>query len=210
MEYTDTAIETLRAAEFRLREIIGEALREKAYSDVAKIASLANSVAALINELTRSEPAEKKATAATSADGHLVPRTSATTQPTLPHSRSSASRRGSYPRFLRDGDRLVKVAWSKKERKPYEHRAPQHVIQTFIEAVRKRKGEGKLFEATDVLPLSSPNGEEYPSYQSYLALAWLRHVGIVAKRGREGYVLKPGAASPDALATLWASLPVED
>lgn len=203
MIYTDKAVEALRAVETTLRDIITEALAKKAYRDLVKVAGAADTVAALVSELDNSAPVAPPVSLPSIQDPqgqrHRAIRAS-----------NVASRRGEYPRFLRDSDRLVKVAWSKKERKPYEHRAPQAIIQTLIDAVRKRKGEGKLFEAVDVLPLATANGEEYPSYQSYLVLGWLRHVGIVAKKGREGYILRPGAATPTKLDGLWASLPTED
>ena len=203
MSYTDKAIEALRAAEATLRDVITQAFATKAYRDLAKVAGAADRVAELISELDGNASAAMHVSVLSvqppQSQSHRAVRSS-----------NVGSRRAGYPRFLRDGDRLVKVAWSKKERKPYEHRAPQAIVQTLIDAVRKRKGEGKLFEAADVLPLSTANGEEYPSYQSYLALAWLRNVGIVAKRGREGYILKPGATTPAKLDELWASLPTED
>jgi hypothetical protein len=83
-------------------------------------------------------------------------------------------------------------------------------VQTLIDAIKKLKGEGKKFEAADVLPLRTPTGEEYPSYQSYLTLSWLRHVGVVTKVGREGYVLRPGAATPENVAQFWESLPIAE
>jgi|SRR5947209_7695040 len=198
MSYTDRAVEALRGAEATLREVITQALAAKAYRELSKVASAADSVAALIGELDGGTP---------SLANHRV---AAATQIAARPASNATSRRNAYPRFLRDGDRLLKVAWSKKERQPYEHRAPQAVIQTFLNAVRQRKGEGKLFQAADILPLHNANGEEYPSYQSYLALSWLRHVAIVTKMGREGYVVKTGAASPDKINRLWASLPTAD
>ena len=117
-----------------------------------------------------------------------------------------STKRGAYPRFLRDQDNLVKIAWSKKKRKPYEHRAPKVIIHELLAAVRKQKGEGKLLQAADVLPLTHGNSEEYPSYQPYLALTWLRQAGLIAKRGRSGYVLKSGVATPENIESLWTSL----
>jgi hypothetical protein len=211
MIYTNRAIEALKVVEATLRDIIGQALAAKAYRDLASVASAADAVTALISELSGSTPV-KTLLGPSSAQESQSLRTSATANHQAMAARTAnvVSRRMGYPRFLRDGDRLVKVAWSKKERKPYEHRAPQAIIQTLIDAVRKRKGEGKLFEAADVLPLVTGSGEEYPSYQSYLALAWLRHVGIVAKKGRDGYILKRDVGTPQKLDELWASLPVGD
>jgi hypothetical protein len=211
MIYTSRAIEALKVAEATLRDIIGQALAAKAYRDLASVASAADALTALISELSGSALAKTLIGPSSAQESQSLGTSASANRQAIPaRTATVASRRMGYPRFLRDGDRLVKVAWSKKERRPYEHRAPQGIIQTLIDAVRKRKGEGKLFEAADVLPLVTGSGEEYPSYQSYLALAWLRHVGIVAKKGREGYILKRGVATPQELDELWSSLPVGD
>jgi hypothetical protein len=76
--------------------------------------------------------------------------------------------------------------------------------------IKKKKGEGTLFVADDLFPLKNAVYEEYPSYQSYLALNWLRNVGVIRKKGREGYVLKPNAAAPEEIERLWTDLPTAD
>lgn len=210
MKYRDRAIEALRQTESTLRGIITEAFDAKAYGELARVAGAADSVAALLSAISDTSAttigsASFLDPAADSTRKRVSTLRSTPARQALP----PAVRRAVYPRFLRDGERLVKIAWSKKERRQYEHRAPQVIIQTLLEAVRKRKGEGKLFQAADVLPLTNANGEDYPSYQSYLALSWLRHAGIITKKGREGYVLKVGAATPEKVGRLWASLPTE-
>ncbi len=209
MTYTDIAVEALKAAQSALRDIITQALATKAYRDLAKVAAAADAVEALISELNGGAQAATPVSPAAAQVAEDLRAASVSVSNRATAARTTSRRMG-YPRFLRDGDRLVKVAWSKKERKPYEHRAPQAIIQTLIDAVRKRKGEGKLFEAADVLPLQTESGEEYPSYQSYLALAWLRHVGIVTKKGRDGYILKRGVVTPQKLEELWTLLSVAD
>jgi hypothetical protein len=207
MSYTLKAIEVLSAAADSLRGVVTQAYTAKAYGDLSKVAGAVDAIAALIWDLGGGEspttaiptPAPESKGLEVAPSAKQIAASTRTATPTV--------RRAGYPRYFRDGDRLLKVAWSKKERRPYEHRAPEAVVQTLIEAVRKKKGEGKLFEAADVLPLAAENGEEYPSYQSYIALAWLRHVGIVAKKGRKGYVIRPGSAAPDKVARLWASVP---
>ena len=105
----------------------------------------------------------------------------------------------------------MKIAWSKKDRSEYEHKAPRRVADLLVAAIRSRKGEGAKFQAPEVLPLVEPRTRrEIPSYQSYLALAWLRHEGVVAKYGRDGYALKPTAATPEHLTELWEALPSRD
>lgn len=209
-----------------LRPIILEAVSAEAYADVAAIARIAAALSILVKQVTSDsygsapEPPSPEELFAANRPATQLPTSEATPepegqrrliratfQPPLPRPRKVA---GDYPRFLRDGDRLVKAAWSKKERRPYEHRAPKAVVQRLLDAVRKRKGEGKQFEAADLLPLMTSTGEEYPSYQSYLALSWLRHVGVVTKIGREGYVLRPGAATAESVDQFWESLPIAE
>lgn len=209
MNYTSKAVEILARAAESLREIVTQAYTAKAYGDLSKVAGAVDAIADLMRDIGSGEEPATAIAAASAVEPQGLEAVALSAKQVVAPTRgaTTASRRAEYPRYYRDGDKLLKVAWSKKERRPYEHRAPQAVIQTLIEAVRKKKGEGKLFEAADILPLSAENGEEYPSYQSYIALAWLRHAGIIAKKGRKGYVIRPGSAAADKVARLWASVP---
>jgi predicted lipid-binding transport protein (Tim44 family) len=202
MSSVATALQILAKAQAELRELIHRALAEGHYSDVAEIARIADGVARL-------------------APGDDKPQTDDQMQPSAPpntvsrpasilHDRRVRTSRA-FPRFEREADKLVKIAWSKKDRAEYEHKAPHHVVDALLQAIRSRKGEGAKFEAPDVLPLKDPKTRrEVPSYQSYLALAWLRHEGVVMKYGRDGYALKTTAATPEHLSELWEALPSRD
>lgn len=206
MNYRNSAIEALKTSEAKLRDIITEALQAHSYGDVARVAHAVEAVATLIAEL-----GGNNAHSGSPGNGPVAVLTDGTTVPepkSIGRTPALALRKNQYPLFVKDGDRLVKIAWSKKERKPYEHRAPKAVVSALINAVLNGKGEGKLFEALDILPLDSESGEEYPSYQSYLALAWLRHIGVVIKKGREGYIIKRGATSAEQLEKYWEELPI--
>jgi hypothetical protein len=166
MSYTDIAIDALVATEAALKNIIGEALSAKAYRELALIAGAAEAVAAVRAQLgggvaTAPNP-ESLREANASRDDDTGGKPDAPQPDSAARAPVGTSRRSGYPRFARQGDKLLKVAWSKKERQPYEHRAPQAAVQILIEAIRKRKGEGKLFQAADVLPLMTNTGEEYP------------------------------------------------
>lgn len=211
MDYTVKAIEVLARAAESLREIVTQAYTAKAYGDLSKVAAAVDAIAALMRDLDDGEvPMSAMAVSSATPQQRESVAPSAKQVGASTRDATTVTRRAGYPRYYRDGDKILKVAWSKKERRPYEHRAPQAVIQKLIEAVRKKKGEGKLFEAADILPLAAENGEEYPSYQSYIALAWLRHVGIVAKKGRKGYVIRSGSATADKVARLWAAIPAAE
>src|SRR5688572_13354082 len=138
MSYIDRAVEVLKGAETAMRDIIAQALTANAYGELSKVANVADTVAALIGELDGG--ARSLAPVSEPAGTPAIHRASAPTHTAVRPASQAASRRNAYPRFLRDGDRLLKVAWSKKERQPYEHRAPQAVIQTLLNAVRQLKG----------------------------------------------------------------------
>lgn len=114
-----------------------------------------------------------------------------------------------YPRFYRDKDRLVKIGWSKSQGKEYEHRAPKAAVVALIQAVASHAPDGGLFSMDRLLPLTDPGtNAALPSYQIYLALAWLRSEGVVKEHGRDGYAVSSGSHANDRLEILWEALPV--
>jgi hypothetical protein len=188
----------LDRTENELREFIKEELPGGSYADIAWAARVADTLAQF-----------KAATGAQDVAGagfQPIPTDGSSERP------SSAKRRPAkdYPLFARDGDKLLKTAWSKRERAEYEHRAPRRVVELLIGAILKKKGEGRKFEATDLLPIRDPDTrQEVPSYQSYMALAWLRSEGLITKKGRNGYLLKTGGSSAERVEQLWTALPIK-
>lgn len=178
------------------------AVNAEAFSDVTAMARVAESLACLTGELRGAQPKEAQ-------QPDTPERPHSVLSEDVAHERrgkvTTLTPRETYPQYYREGDhRLVKRAWSKKEGQPYEHRAPREIVDALLEAIRKRQGDRKPFEAGEIMPLYQKSGEEYPSYQAYLALGWLRHVGALAK-GRAGYLLKPGLDG-GRVAEIWESV----
>ena len=195
MQVPTGALAVLRGAEGDLRKLIQEALQQGRYQDVSAIAALADAIA----RLSGSEGEAHEADPETPSRRDEPP-------PAGSPTRRPLSARA-YPRFERNGDQLVKFAWSKRNRAEYEHRAPREVVQVLIKSIEKKKGEGAKFEAPEVLPLQDAAHRDVPSYQAYLALAWLRQEGVIVKHGRDKYVLKPGISTRERIAELWDALP---
>jgi hypothetical protein len=103
--------------------------------------------------------------------------------------RRSKPAKGGYPQFVRDGEWLVKIGWSKSEGRPYEHKAPHGVLNTLVKTLVSAGADGKRFTVEPLLPLTDASGAEIPDYQAYLTLAWLRSIGLVVQHGRQGYSL---------------------
>jgi hypothetical protein len=173
-----------------------EALDARAYDDVAAIASISRRLHGLVGR--DAEETNDFADEVNLGDGSTAQRGST-------RRRVRARRqKGAYPKFLRDGDRLVKVGWSKKEQAEYQHRAPRKAIDALVVALA---GVGAdEFAMDSILPIVDDHGAEVPSYQAYLGLAWLRSWGAVRRESRGGYVVHPQRLMDSELASRWQAL----
>jgi hypothetical protein len=111
--------------------------------------------------------------------------------PPAPLRHRGRSRKNEYPKFLREGQSLVKIGWSKSDKKPYEHRAPKRVLDVLVAALLELGQGGRRFTTDELLPLRDGK-DDIPSYQAYLTLAWLRAEHLVRQHGRQGYSLPAG------------------
>lgn len=95
-----------------------------------------------------------------------------------------------YPRFRRRGDHLVKVGYSRRLREEYRHKAPWATVESVSAAVANVGGGGRMFTPDQFIPVREAGAQtDIPIYQIYLALAWLRSLGLVKVHGRSGYTL---------------------
>lgn len=218
MSTTKTAVAVLAEAEARLRELVGQAAAHGDYDAAVRMATVAKDVAALAVDLDPGGP--------TPAGASSVPASAdpSRTQPAdssvaAPGRRGGSERSGStarsrrtppkgeYPKFFRQGDHLVKVSWSKKDRDEYQHKAPRRVAELLAGAIAKRAANGRQFTSDDIFPLKDPqDGGEVPSYQAYAALAWFKTSGLVRPHGRRGYTAKNQGALQGMLPSAWERL----
>jgi len=175
-------------------------LKQQRYADIAEVARMADGVAKLLHGEALRVPGTAKAATA-----------QASQKPKEDRRPSSTSRtRGSkldYPRFERDADRLIKIAWSKKHREEYEHRASRDAVDAFVRHLLARVPEGEVFDVEGLLPVPDLRGGDIPAYQLYLTLAWLRSAGAIEKKGRDGYIVRDGSLGDGGLDRLWSSIP---
>lgn len=179
----DTARALVQAAENQIQELIESAVSQRRYADVVVLAPIAEGLLALIR--TQSGTGEIEFTNRSATRPQPKSRTDDLGQGVgrLP------SETHSYPRFERQNDRLVKIAWSKKDRREYEHRAPADTIFTIARQFERDAKPGAPFLMDQVMPFKNGDGAEIPSYQAYLALAWFRLLGLVETRGKDGYAV---------------------
>ncbi len=232
LDIRDTAKTVLSEAETRLQDLSIQAMRCGDYEGCRLATDLAEDLRALASRLTV-EPAATTAESnghsappslQTGGNGHSSPpmdSLSAAVRTRMTQRRSSrpaegspaASRRrrapvkGEYPKFHRQGDTLVKVSWSKKEREEYQHKAPRRVVDLLAAAIARKASRTGRFTTEELFPLKDPqDGAEVPSYQAYVALAWLKASGAVKQKGKGGYTLKNALKILEDVASFWKQL----
>ena len=188
-------------AEAGIRQLIEQAMREQRYADVAEVARLADALARVCATQIEDREQRKPQLISTGSRGDVTRR--AARRGVAPPRRKPA-----FPRFERDSDTLVKVGWSKKNRAAYQHRAPKETVLAFLRHAVASVKPDKVFSVEDLMPVPDfGQGGEVPAYRVYLALAWLRHVHVIKKMGRNGYVLNRNAASSSEIEKHWEDLP---
>ena len=223
MSDLEKALGILSEAEEALSTLMREALADQRYDDLAAVAEATQLLTDLVGSLESPSPEESSSPRSSEtglsrartgreraiASGARLQATKNARDVTpgvargVPTDTPSAS----YPQFAKDGDRLVKVGWSTKARREYEHRTHRKVLRVFARVVRNRPQATDCFTMEDVLPLVYAGGKEIPSYQAYLALAWLRSVEAITKDGRDGYRADLHKLSDESLNGLWEALP---
>jgi len=204
MKWTD-AMRLLDECEQGLRKLVAESANEGDYVGVHRIAGLAKGIAALAKEgramILTDERSDSAAQTARAINGTAPP--FATTAGRKPRAVADA-----YPKFFRRGDELVKVGWSKKERKEYNHRAPRSAVDAVALALKQVGAKGKLFNGDALLPLKNlADSGVVPDYQAYVALAFLRFIGVVEQHGRRGgYTLGADKPIESTITAAWPEL----
>jgi hypothetical protein len=181
----------VKKAADEVRSLIQECLAEGRYSDVSAAAGVAD---ALMRIIPHGEERPVLGPPPKSNGAHRRSHSRTPSQPT-------------YPQFLRDRDKLVKIGWSKKAKAEYEHKAPRNVVNALVTAVRAKVGDGELFAASDVIPLPATGDDSIPDYQAYVVLKWLHAEGIITKHGRDRYAIERGKLLPNTLDEVWERLP---
>lgn len=189
----------LRDAETNLRQLAGEAASAGDYAGIIKVAAWAKAISDLIKSTAPGIDSKPM-------DGlRKQGRKAKTAEPRSP---ARQTRPKDYPRFCRQGDQLIRIAWSKREKKEYQHKASELVIKALTTALTKAGKGGRIFSTEEVLPIHEPgDGSEIPNYQAYVGIAWLKHTGLIDQHGRQGYSVPRLDDLQRDVESLWQSLP---
>ncbi len=154
------AIRLLEECEQNLRKLLADAAGEGDYASVQRLAFLAKAVGALAAENDAvTIPNGRPAVASTLRGEALRDETQAKASPRSVEATKTGRRSrhvDGYPKFFRRANELVKVGWSKKDRREYNHRAPREIVAEVAKALRHVGARGKMFNGDALLPLKHP------------------------------------------------------
>jgi hypothetical protein len=206
MDTAKLGIEVIERAERELRGLVGKAAEAAEYDAVDRLTQWAR----MLRELAGNGTPTTKVAAPANPTSHGADAPARSARGVAPDGGRRPTRKpakGQYPKFFRSGDQLVKIGWSKKQRAEYEHRAPRLVAELLAAAITRRAGNGRLFTTDDLFPLKNPqDGGEVPSYQAYVALAWLKVLGLVKPHGRRGYSIPKAKDWMASVQSRWEQL----
>lgn len=210
MDLLQEAYRLLRDAEASMRRLIEAAVAQGRYSDVARLAEITEIVGNAVNQMNLTERCEAAPERAATKAPPRPPRKIARVA-TPPKVRSSNAMKrtidqSTFPKFEIDGDRMVRIGWSKRDKAIYEHRAIRGlVLETSLHLATA--SPTAIFRMDDMLPVTLADGTEVPLYQAYLVLAWLRRIGLVEKKGKDGYIWAVDHFDEETFKNAWESTP---
>lgn len=183
----------IRETEARLRELAAEAAAAGDYAGIIKVAAWAKVVSDLVKSPT--------------ADTNPKPRNQTEGVKSRRQASTRTAKRTEYPRFFRQGEQLIRVAWSKREKKEYQHKAPYRALKTLTAALAELGKDGRVFSTDQVLPIRDSDAGEIPNYQAYVCIAWLKQTGLIDQHGRQGYSVPRLEEFQNAVESIWRTLP---
>lgn len=193
MSRLKVGLRAVSEAESLVRRLISEAAADNQYADVIALAEMADG-------LRRLRGGADAATHASEDSGYAAKQRKTSAQKpkrAIRTTNEKAAVKNVFPRFEKDGDRLVKIGWSKRQGSAYEHRAPKQAVLACVSRIVGLAPPGRVFAVDAMLPARDPStGGEVPAYQVYLVVAWLRSLSLIKKKGRDGYVVSEELTEP--------------
>ena len=186
----ERAADLLHQTEAKLRGIVSEAASRGDYTSVLRITAWASAISGMVNGSVKERRESRLPTANERPSTRQIPRQD-------------------YPRFFRQGDQLIRIAWSKREKKEYRHKTPYGTLKSLVAAIAEQGADGRVFSTDQLFPIRVADGAEAPSYQVYVGISFLRRLGLIDQHGRQGYSISRADNFKDAIEVAWKSLPRE-
>jgi hypothetical protein len=204
MEALGELLEAISQLDAYARGLVSSALAEGNFDEVATLTPIAKDVAALAARWPpgpSSRPTSKS---------HKAARDAAQPSQNAPNGsdRLSRHKESRFPQFVREQDDLVKLGWSSRDEKVYEHRVSKGTVNVVTRAVAGKGKLGQRFSMDQLLTSIHPEkgDEAIPSYQVYAVISWLKENGMLLQHGRQGYTVVRPQTFTDSVQTAWEAL----
>jgi len=173
-------IEILNKTENNLQQVIVEAAQARDYRSIDIARAAAVSIQNLRTQISNS---------ACKVEQRSIKSASGVRRKTL----SRKGNKSGYPKFRVMNDTLLRIGWSKKQRREYVHKAPKVVFDKTTKAMAAlaQNGAGPFMAEQIIEQISSIESETIPSYQVYVVIGLLRKTNCIKQVGREGYDITP-------------------
>jgi hypothetical protein len=187
------------------RKLVAAAAAEGNFEDVVELAPLAKDIATLAVQWSGDFPPTKATPIGNNDSGDDG--TNGGPQPGRT-SRIRPQKKNEYPQFVRERDELVKLGWSARDKKIYEHRVPRSAIDIVTRTVANKGKTGQRFSMDELLrAIAVKSGDDnIPSYQAYATVSWLKRNGMLLQHGRQGYTVVRPQTFNDSVQTAWQAL----
>jgi hypothetical protein len=196
----------LTQAENRLASLVSRAIEREDFAAVERVAGVIRRLRVLVGDIQiksaevvpsslqppPSSPKElpQKATTTTAPSNPTGAEMNLAARPTATRPKTRVVGNNTYPQFRREPDgTLVKIGYSKSDRRRYEHRAPRAVLEQLAKAVADLGSNGRLISSEALLASHVSGLSGVPTYQIYLCLAFFVYQGLLLRQGRRGYTI---------------------
>src|SRR6266508_2348596 len=200
MDSLTRAAGVIHRAEAELRALVSERASAGDYASVVKIASWARVLATLIVAPASASSTVHRPRQGTAERGGTKGEVQAQRSP-------RSGKKEAYPKFFRRGEQIVRVAWSKRDKKEYQHKSPHSAVKALARAIAQLGAEGRVFTAEELLPIQHDDGTDIPSYQAYAGIALFKQTGLIDQHGRQGYSIPNPAEFQVAAEAVLKKLP---
>lgn len=203
MDILGRANKAIQQAEAELRRLVSEAATSGDYASVVQITSWAKSINELLTTSTTRTSSVRVKLSSPPKPGSVREKAA-----TPKHQSSPATRRKEYPIFFRRGDQLVRISWSKREKKEYQHKASLSVVEVLVAAMMTAGKDGRIFSTDEILPIQdATDSSNVPNYQAYVGIAFLKQASLIDQHGRQGYSIPRLSEFQKAVDLAWRKLP---
>lgn len=192
-EFTRRGQKIIRDAEAGLRDLVAASAGSADYQEIQQLLEWARGLNGLL------QPSSEPASVAQLASPKRIN--------AKPARAALPQRDAAYPRFSRTEHELIRIAWSKRERREYTHKAPRRAFDAVVAALQRVGANGRVFATDSFMPLNDADGAQFPNYQVYVVLSLLKHLAIIDQHGRQGYSISRPNDLARATETVWERLP---